>query len=131
MNTQTFGRGIAVALTVASAALLTLAGPASASDTADYIGDNQPNNTHGVWCVQHLINDVARQNNRATIAEDGVWGPRTKDQVQWFQSLVHVQPDGVVGPFTGDNILYRGDAYYGGTSGYCFTYVPSDSGLFE
>ncbi len=120
--------------TAAGAALLALgaaAGSASAFDTADLIGDNRPNNPHGVWCVQHLINDVARQNNRATVDEAGVWGPQTKDQVQWFQTFVHLQPDGIVGPYTGDNILYRGGAYYGGKSGYCFTYVPSDSGLFE
>ncbi|WP_280680551.1 peptidoglycan-binding domain-containing protein [Kitasatospora sp. MAA19] len=77
------------------------------------------------------MNDVARQNNRETVDEDGVWGPQTKDQVLWFQTFVHVPPDGIVGPFTDDNILYRGDQYYGGKSGYCFTYVPSDSGLFE
>jgi hypothetical protein len=45
--------------------------------------------------------------------------------------LVHVPPDGVVGPFTGDNILCRGDQYHGGRSGFRFTPVPSDSGLFE
>ncbi|MFF2149516.1 peptidoglycan-binding protein [Kitasatospora sp. NPDC058190] len=130
MTAKTIGRGM-VAVAMAGAALLGLSGTASASDTAGYIGDNQPNDTHGVWCVQHLINDVARQNNRATVDEDGVWGPQTKDQVQWFQNFVHVSPDGIVGPFTGDNILYHGDQYYGGKSGYCFTYVPSDSGLFE
>ncbi|WP_030245102.1 peptidoglycan-binding protein [Streptomyces sp. NRRL S-350] len=130
MTTKTLGRAM-VAMAVCGAALLGPAGSAGASDTAGYIGDNQPDNPHGVWCVQHLINDVARQNNRATVDEDSTWGPRTKDQVLWFQNFVHVQPDGIVGPFTGDNILYRGDKTYGGTTGYCFAYVPSDSGLFE
>ncbi|WP_289735071.1 peptidoglycan-binding domain-containing protein [Streptomyces macrolidinus] len=74
--------------------------------------------------------DTASQGH-PLITEDGLWGPQTKAQVQWFQGLFHVQPDGVVGPFTGDYVLYYGDQYYGGTSGYCFTYVPSDSGLFE
>ncbi|MFI9157571.1 peptidoglycan-binding domain-containing protein [Kitasatospora aureofaciens] len=130
MTAKSFGRAV-LAGAVAGTALLGLAGSASASDTAGYIGDGYANNSQAVWCVQHLINDVARNNNRATIDEDSIWGPQTKDQVLWFQGFVHVQPDGIVGPFTGDNILYRGDQKYGGKSGSCFAYVPSDSGLFE
>ncbi|MEV8529014.1 peptidoglycan-binding domain-containing protein [Streptomyces sp. NPDC052000] len=130
MTAKSFGRAV-VAVAVAGTALLGLAGSASASESAPYIGDGYANNSKAVWCVQHLINDVARNNNRATIDEDSIWGPQTKDQVVWFQNFVHVQPDGIVGPFTGDNILYRGDGTYGGKSGPCFAYVPSDSGLFE
>jgi hypothetical protein len=110
MTAKTFSRGM-VAVAMADATLLGLSGTASASDTADSIGDNPPNNTHGVWCVQHLINDVARQDNRATVDEDGVWGPQTKEQVLWFQNFVHVPADGIVGPFTGDNVLYHGDQH--------------------
>ncbi|MFF4189023.1 peptidoglycan-binding domain-containing protein [Streptomyces sp. NPDC001691] len=130
MTAKSFRRAV-LAGALAGTALLGLAGSASASDTAGYIGDGYANNSRAVWCVQHLINDVARNNNRATIDEDSIWGPRTKDQVLWFQAFVHVQPDGIVGPFTGDNILYRGDQTYGGKSGSCFAYVPSDAGLFE
>jgi hypothetical protein len=133
MLNRTWKRASAVVL-AGGAALLAVglsAGSAAASSDASLIGDGQPNNTHGVWCVQHLINDVAKQHGRATVDEDGAWGPRTRDQVVWFQELVGVRDDGVVGPFTGDNVLYRGDQYYGGPNGYCFTYVPSDSGLFE
>ncbi|MEV7596360.1 peptidoglycan-binding domain-containing protein [Kitasatospora sp. NPDC089797] len=130
MTAKTFGRA-AAALAVAGSALLGLAGTANASQNAPYIGDGYANNSQAVWCVQHLINEVAQQHGRATIDEDGIWGPRTKDQVVWFQTLEHVQPDGIVGPFTGDNVLYHGDPHYGGTSGTCFPYVPSDSGLFE
>ncbi|MBD0692398.1 peptidoglycan-binding domain-containing protein [Streptomyces sp. CBMA123] len=130
MPAKSFGRA-AAALTLAGAALLGLSGTANASQSASYIGDGYANNSTAVWCVQHLINEVARQNNRAAIDEDSTWGPQTKDQVVWFQTLEHVQPDGIVGPFTGDNILYHGDRQYGGKSGACFPFVPSDSGLFE
>ncbi|MFB7905702.1 peptidoglycan-binding domain-containing protein [Kitasatospora sp. NPDC056076] len=130
MTAKSFGRAV-LAVAMAGTALLGLAGTADASESAGYIGDNQTNDSTGVWCVQHLLNDVARANNRATIDEDRIWGPKTKDQVQWFQAFVHVQPDGIVGPFTGDNLLYRGDAQYGGKHGACFPYIPSDSGLFE
>ncbi|WP_329611789.1 peptidoglycan-binding domain-containing protein [Kitasatospora herbaricolor] len=120
-------RASAVAGAAALAAALST-GAAHASSSAGYIGDGYANGSKAVWCVQHLANVVAQQNGRATVAEDSVWGPRTKAQVQWFQSFVGVKSDGIVGPFTGDNLLYRGDSH-GGTSGDCFPYVPSDSGL--
>ena len=73
MTAKSFGRAV-LAGAMAGTALLGLAGSASASDTAGYIGDGYANNSRAVWCVQHLINDVARNNNRATIDEDSIWG---------------------------------------------------------
>ncbi|GHH80842.1 peptidoglycan-binding domain-containing protein [Kitasatospora indigofera] len=130
MRERFWRRGFAVAGAAALAATLST-GTAGASSGAAWIGDGYPNTPQGVWCVQHLANHVARQQGRATVAEDKLWGPRTKAQVQWFQSFVGVTPDGIVGPFTGDNLLYRGDPGYGGTSGSCFAHIPSDSGLTD
>lgn len=101
---------------------------AQASPTAPYIGDGYPNNPHGVWCVQHLINDVYsyyRQRSIRPITEDGVRGPNTKSWVEWFQNYVGLYPDGIVGRSTGQQLLEDGDSYYGGHN-YCYTYVPNE-----
>lgn len=108
-------------------------GSASASTTAPYIGNGYANNTHAVWCVQRMINyaiDRGRYWGVAKVAEDGVWGTKTR------QAVVDVQkgtggaltPDGIVGPKTGDMLMFEGDPYYSGGSagnGYCHTYVPT------
>lgn len=101
---------------------------AQASPSAAYIGDGYTNNSHGVWCVQHLINDtkVFYNGGSRPMSEDGVWGPQTKSWVIWFQKLESLTPDGIVGKETGGYILRDGDSYYGGHN-YCWTYVPSQS----
>ncbi|MFD7989034.1 peptidoglycan-binding protein [Kitasatospora indigofera] len=70
------------------------------------------------------------------IAEDGVWGPRTKAAVQEFQYLfsanttgVMVQ-DGIVGRMTGEHLLQYGDPYYTGgpvqpSDAYRTRYLPN------
>ncbi|NUP44354.1 MAG: peptidoglycan-binding protein [Streptomyces sp.] len=115
----------------AAVALLTVGtvSQAQASPTAGYIGDGYANNTHGVWCVQHLLNDIAYDHNLGRpLAEDGLWGPATKSWVMWYQStapsLFNLTVDGIVGKGTGGYILLEGDQYYGGTN-YCYSYVPS------
>jgi len=102
---------------------------AQASTTAGYIGDGYANNTHGVWCVQHLLNDVAADSGYGRpLAEDGLWGPNTRAWVQWYQrtspSLYNLSVDGIVGQGTGGYLLLEGDQYYGGRN-YCYAYVPS------
>ncbi|WP_078988841.1 peptidoglycan-binding domain-containing protein [Streptomyces sp. WM6372] len=42
------------------------------------------------------------------------FGPATKAQVVWFQSRLGLAPDGIVGPETGNRVLFAGDRYYGG-----------------
>ncbi|MER6084233.1 peptidoglycan-binding domain-containing protein [Streptomyces sp. NPDC001833] len=100
---------------------------AQASPSAAYIGDGYPNNPHGVWCVQHLINDVYEDiyPRMRPIPEDGLWGPNTKWGVKWFQDQVYLYPDGIVGRATGQKILEEGDSYYGGHN-YCYSYVPNE-----
>ncbi|MGW3496369.1 peptidoglycan-binding domain-containing protein [Streptomyces sp. NPDC001020] len=113
----------------AAVALLTVGtiAQAQASPNAGYIGDGYANNTHGVWCVQHLLNDVAQDSGRGRpLAEDGLWGPNTKSWVKWYQSTspVGLTPDGIVGKGTGGYLLLEGDEYYGGGN-YCYNYLPS------
>ncbi|MEU1376769.1 peptidoglycan-binding domain-containing protein [Streptomyces triculaminicus] len=110
--------------TVAMAAGATM-GSASAAEGVGYIGTDTTSGS-GVWCVQHLANDVARKAGHATVDEDGKWGPKTKAQVVWFQDRLGLKKDGIVGPETGDYLLYFGDQYYGGTGGYCNAKMPSD-----
>ncbi|GGY65431.1 peptidoglycan-binding domain-containing protein [Streptomyces omiyaensis] len=124
------------ALLAVSTALLTgvvTGGTASASTTAAYIGNGYPNNTHGVWCVQRMINyaiDRGRYWGVAKVAEDGVWGPKTRQAVIDVQKGTggFLTPDGVVGPRTGDMLMFEGDPYYSGGgagNGYCHAYVPT------
>ncbi|MFE4977970.1 peptidoglycan-binding protein [Kitasatospora sp. NPDC056651] len=100
-------------------------GSAQASPGAGYIGDGYGNNAHGVWCVQHLINDVVAAHGKGRpLNEDSAWGPNTKSWVEWYQDGAGLSKDGVVGRDTGAALLRDGDSYYGGYN-YCYTYVPS------
>ncbi|MFF0429892.1 peptidoglycan-binding domain-containing protein [Streptomyces sp. NPDC004520] len=102
-------------------------GPAGAVEGAGYVGDGYSNSGAGVWCAQHLANDIARKaGDRALISEDSQWGPQTKAQIVWLQSRLGLKADGIVGPETGNWLLYLGDQYYGGKSGYCYWNLPSD-----
>ncbi|MBD0692400.1 peptidoglycan-binding domain-containing protein [Streptomyces sp. CBMA123] len=128
----------ATATAVAGAALLALAGTASANQSAPYIGDGYANNSQAVWCVQHNLNHfigiTTRTNRPAPLDEDGIWGPKTKAAVQWLQtdSMVGgqwLQADGIVGPLTGSLIV--GDGYpdsVGTSSSPCWQYIPTVEG---
>jgi hypothetical protein len=128
---------ITIAAAASGLALLTSVGTANADPNAPWIGDGYSNNTHAVWCVQHSINYY--RNNTffkyynaldaiAPIAEDGAWGPQTRDAVKWFQQYNNEATDGIVGPSTGTELLWWGDPSYNGTSnsnvGYCYWYLP-------
>ncbi|MGW5349519.1 peptidoglycan-binding domain-containing protein [Streptomyces sp. NPDC004031] len=125
MFSKILGRA-AVAATAAGLALAVGMGTAQASTSSPYVGYGYTNNTHAVWCVQHLANDVAKTYGGPTITEDGVFGPATYNEIRWFQGFVWLPVDGVVGKATGYALLDWGDRYYGG-NGYCMGYVPSTS----
>ncbi|MEV6010419.1 peptidoglycan-binding domain-containing protein [Streptomyces sp. NPDC051976] len=120
----------AVAAAAAGLALTASVGSASASTSSPYVGYGYTNNPHAVWCVQHLANDIARDLGHGTVAEDGIWGNNTYNQVRWVQTELGpyefggVKVDGIVGPQTGYLLLNNGDEYYGGNN-YCLGYVPS------
>jgi peptidoglycan hydrolase-like protein with peptidoglycan-binding domain len=128
----------ATATAVAVAALVTLAGPATASSSAPNIGDGYADNTHAVWCVQHnlnhFLNITTQTDHPAPVAEDGIWGPQTKAAVQWLQSRTilggrSLLADGIVGQLTGDAIISDGDPYYVGSyDAYCWQYIPTTYG---
>ncbi|WP_236653683.1 peptidoglycan-binding domain-containing protein [Streptacidiphilus melanogenes] len=131
---------VGITMGAAALALAASAVGAHASTTASWIGDGYPNNTHGVWCVQHSLNYFQRTVGPAmkyqipVIAEDGIWGPQTKRAVVLFQedmAVGNLQADGVVGPKTGDALIETGDQYYNGyngeyATGYCADYVPTE-----
>ncbi|GGY98112.1 hypothetical protein GCM10010300_47780 [Streptomyces olivaceoviridis] len=78
MRMYRIGKAAAVS---AATALLTIGtiGQAAASRSAPDIGDGHHNNKHAVWCVQHLLNDVAkRYGHGRPLTEDGLWEPKTK-----------------------------------------------------
>ncbi|RKT09779.1 hypothetical protein BX285_6884 [Streptomyces sp. 1114.5] len=125
MRLDRIGKRAAVLMVTGLLGAGVCAGPAQASPSAGYIGDGYGNNSHGVWCVQHLVNDVAAGHGKGRpLAEDGVWGPNTKSWVRWYQGIDGRTQDGIVGRDTGGDLLLDGDQYYGGWN-YCYTYVPS------
>ncbi|WP_377272380.1 peptidoglycan-binding protein [Peterkaempfera sp. SMS 1(5)a] len=121
-------------LALVGACGLGLAGNASASGGAAYIGSGHSTDAHAVWCVQHDFDYAVthwgfRYPAPATIAEDGLWGQRTESAVEWLQYAMGDQQDGIVGPQTGADLLTMGDPYYNGTPGapgYCYQYIPGD-----
>lgn len=132
---RTFARRTAL-VTVAAATVLAatvLGGTANASTSAPYIGNGYTNNTHAVWCVQRMINhaiDRGRYWGVAKVAEDGAWGPKTRQAVVDVQKGTGggLKADGIVGPQTGDMLMFEGDPYYSGGgagNGYCHTYLPT------
>ncbi|MDH6708826.1 hypothetical protein P3T27_005572 [Kitasatospora sp. MAA19] len=106
--------GLKTALALATAgATLALAAPAQASTTADYIGDGYPNSYQSVLCVQQLLNTWASNGGiqGVSVKEDGLWGPRTKGLVTYFQQVQSqsnpsIVPDGIVGKNTGNSMVY-------------------------
>ncbi|MFE2141227.1 peptidoglycan-binding protein [Streptomyces sp. NPDC059456] len=130
----------AAALAVAGVVVLGTASAASAAPGAPYLGYGHTTSGNGVWCVQHNINFLVNQLYAQgtittpppyrTLAEDRAWGPKTDANVRWFQKMVRVDQDGVVGPATGSRLLTLGDQGYNGSSlsgrGYCWNYLPGD-----
>jgi len=118
--------GKAAGITAATALLaIGTISQAAASQTARNIGNGYHNNKHAVWCVQHLLNDVAkRYGHGRPVAEDGLWGPKTKRWVKWYQGFDGLHRDGIVGKETGGWLLLDGDSTYGDRN-YCYKYVPS------
>ncbi|MFD7813905.1 peptidoglycan-binding domain-containing protein [Streptomyces sp. NPDC059785] len=75
--------------------------------------------------MQHLVNDVRQYDGYSRpLVEDGVWGPKTRSWVGWFQSRYGLDKDCIVGKATGGSLLIHGDDYYGGYN-YCYKYLPS------
>lgn len=101
-------------------------GTAGAAEGVGYIGYGNTTSGSGVWCVQHQANSIAAKAGRATVDEDGAWGPKTQAQVKWVQDRMGMKTDGIVGPETGNALLRYGDQYYGGKDGYCTALIPSD-----
>ncbi|MGW5284458.1 peptidoglycan-binding domain-containing protein [Streptomyces collinus] len=131
----------AAALAMAGMVVLGTAGVASAAPGAPYLGYGYATSGNGVWCVQHSINYLVNQLYAQgtittpppyrTLAEDSAWGPKTDANVRWFQKMVQVGQDGVVGPATGSRLLTLGDQDFNGSPlsgshGYCWYYIPGD-----
>ncbi|MFD5463405.1 peptidoglycan-binding protein [Kitasatospora sp. NPDC127059] len=109
-----------------AAATLALAAPAQAAQGVSDIGDGYPNSYNSVHCVQTVLNNWVANvvgNPGAQVQEDGIWGPKTKGLVTYFQQVQHnadpsVGVDGIVGPQTGNYMLYS-------HSQPCYSYIPT------
>ncbi|MFE9568743.1 peptidoglycan-binding protein [Streptomyces sp. NPDC006692] len=130
--------GVAACVTVSAA--LGITGTASAQPGLnDYIGYGQTNNTHAVWCVQHMANyffSTYPGYGHPQISEDGQFGPQTDEAIRFVQakSGSHLTADGIVGPQTGEEFLTYGDPGYGihfddqtlkTSYSYCYGFIPS------
>jgi peptidoglycan hydrolase-like protein with peptidoglycan-binding domain len=127
-----------LAIVTAGAAILAASAAVVAPEaqaSAGWIGPGYTNNTHGVWCVQHLVNDVIQKwdvdhqygdwtHGGRPMTEDGIFGPQTEHYIKVFQDINGYGTDGIVGPGTGAKMLEEGDQYYGGL-GYCYWYIPT------
>ncbi|MDJ0339989.1 hypothetical protein QMK19_06705 [Streptomyces sp. H10-C2] len=123
------------AAVVAAAAALTFgAAVGTANANTDprlgYVGDNQANNTHAVWCVQKMFNDwrTMYYNDHWAVAQDGIWGPHTREALEAFQGSVWnwgdvPKVDGIVGPTTGTQLIEHSGSGY---APYCNTYLPTN-----
>ncbi|MEV8527216.1 peptidoglycan-binding domain-containing protein [Streptomyces sp. NPDC052000] len=83
------------------AAITAATGTASAATGASYISQGQ--NGFQVYCVQVGIN-WSTWSNAYVSNVDGSFGPDTLNQVQQLQRDAGLNPDGVVGPDTGDRL---------------------------
>jgi hypothetical protein len=115
------------AVVVATVALLTVSGTASASTIAEPIGYGYTDLPVAVKCVQHDINyfSIAQGGWHPQIAEDGSFGPETYSAVVWFQNRLISDAkyaDGIVGPLTGDLLMSYGDP---NTAMPCSPFVPT------
>ncbi|MFI9363148.1 peptidoglycan-binding domain-containing protein [Kitasatospora sp. NPDC053057] len=111
----------------AAVAVTTLAGTASANTQAESVGDGYSDSRDAVLCVQHDINYFNRNGWNPQIAEDGYWGPITKQAVidmQYKLISSAKYTDGIVGPRTGDLLLSYGDP---GWEGKCRPILPTTS----
>ncbi|MEW2117076.1 peptidoglycan-binding domain-containing protein [Streptomyces sp. NPDC005474] len=131
MLTTTFARRAALVAAATALAAAAISGTANASTSAPYIGDGYRNTTSGVRCVQAIINNWYESWGPGSprIAEDGLWGPQTKQALVQYQEAFSVRPDGVVGPQTGYALL-TSDAYdpNQGRNGRCYPYIPTPAG---
>ncbi|MEV7601088.1 hypothetical protein AB0O91_27365 [Kitasatospora sp. NPDC089797] len=114
-----------LALATASATLA-LAAPANAATFVENIGDGYQNDHGAVLCVQDILNTWANDsmhNPGARVQEDGIWGPKTKGLVMYFQQVQHqsnpsIVVDGIVGKITGSSMVYSNRQP-------CYYYIPT------
>jgi peptidoglycan hydrolase-like protein with peptidoglycan-binding domain len=109
------GALISGALGIVATATVAMAPLASASTTAPYIRDGSRG--FGVWCVQYALNTQGFH-----LDEDSKFGPATLAAVKQFQRDTDLPADGIVGPYTGDEIA-GADSSWGAPN--CESAVPT------
>ncbi|MFF1872860.1 peptidoglycan-binding protein [Kitasatospora herbaricolor] len=95
-----------VGAVIAAASLAATTTPASANPGVRNVryGDT----SQGVRCVQHALNKWNVSFGRAAnLAEDSVFGDATLREVKYFQDDQGLDADGVVGPRTGNYLLWE------------------------
>ncbi|WP_052441634.1 peptidoglycan-binding domain-containing protein [Streptacidiphilus anmyonensis] len=126
MSFKTKTTGVIAAAALAGSALVALAGTASASPSAPWIGYGQSNTYNGVRCVQQELNYWIGRNTATKpapygyLSVDGSFGPKTDATVRWFQGQLNDSQDGIVGPQTGSQLLLNGDG-----NSVCYANIPS------
>ncbi|MGA5822437.1 peptidoglycan-binding domain-containing protein [Kitasatospora sp. NPDC094028] len=85
-----------------------------------WVGYGRSNTYNSVKCVQQISNSLRYQTGYKSIAVDGAFGPDTAGAIVAIQHWANLDPDGVVGPRTGDVMIESTKDYYG-----CYNYLPT------
>lgn len=110
-----------VTLAALGASALLLAPTASASTSAPYI--RYGSSGAGVTCVQKALAFGAGLLTPSDV--DGQDGPKTTTAIREYQANVGIPVDGIVGPQTGDHLMY--DEELIGLYSACYPYIPTSS----
>ncbi|MFD5464164.1 peptidoglycan-binding protein [Kitasatospora sp. NPDC127059] len=122
MNSISIKRRGAFVLAAAALATVGVAGTAQAVPNSGslWVGYGKSNTYASVKCVQLISNSLQYQTGYHTVTVDGAFGPDTYGAVVALQKWAHLDPDGVVGPRTGDVMIEATKDYYG-----CYSYLPT------
>ncbi|WP_030242671.1 peptidoglycan-binding domain-containing protein [Streptomyces sp. NRRL S-350] len=85
-----------------------------------WVGYGRSNTYNSVRCVQLISNSLHYQTGYKTIDVDGAFGPDTAGAIVAVQRWASLDPDGVVGPRTGDVMIEATKDAYG-----CYNYLPT------
>ncbi|MEE1782256.1 peptidoglycan-binding domain-containing protein [Streptomyces sp. SP17BM10] len=85
-----------------------------------WVGPGKSNAYASVRCVQLISNSLHYQTGYHVIDVDGSFGPDTSGAIQAIQKWASLDPDGIVGPRTGDVMITATKDSYG-----CYSSLPT------
>ncbi|MFD7452379.1 peptidoglycan-binding protein [Kitasatospora sp. NPDC059827] len=122
MNTVSVKRRGAFLLAAAALATVGVAGTAQAVPNSGslWVGYGKSNTYASVKCVQLISNSLHYQTGYHTVDVDGSFGPDTYGAIVALQQWARLDPDGVVGPQTGNVMVEATKDSYN-----CYSSLPT------